>query len=147
MQLRPWASLIWQLPSMYTNEEGCVTNALDCPKLANSRKKQTCSYTDADLEVCYQPGCYWYSLKNQSISSTEIYSTLRTNTASSRELSLSAIFYHLALTIETTASLTTFFHCNASSFPLFVVFLFYSSFQLLKLENSLRWSFSTLSSI
>ena len=98
-------------------EEGCVTNALDCPKLANSSKKQTCSYTDIDLEVCYQPGCYWYPLlctcttsvlpKNQSISSTEIYSTTHTNTASGRELSLTGIVYHLTLTIALTAKFKT----------------------------------------
>ena len=51
--------------------------------LANSRKKKTSSWTDTDVQMCYQPGRYWYLLlcttsvfpKNQSISSTEIYST------------------------------------------------------------------------
>ena len=38
---KPYLTAVLQV--LYTKEEGCVINALDCPTLANSRKKQTCN--------------------------------------------------------------------------------------------------------
>ena len=89
----------------YTKEEGCVTKALKqlIGELANSQS----GWTETDVQMCYQPGRYWYPLlyvQHQSSLKTRAPHPLkfhfshpgtRTNTASGRELSLTGIACHL----------------------------------------------------
>ena len=101
---------------------------LEATKLANSRKKKTSSYTDAD--VTNQAAIDTTSIlhKNQGILSTEIYiyhPVTRTNTASGKN-SLPSDYLTLVSTANLKPpSLTAFFHCNACPF-LFTLNLFYS---------------------